>query len=180
MKSVVDVAAFILDEYGTMTTMKLQKLAYYSQAYCLSPNGPLFEEDFQAWMNGPVVPELYREHRGRFLIRRGGPRPRRRGARAPERFRETARQGGLRRPLRPQRQAALREDPRRGSVARRAQGLRPVGAVRGRHPQGGHPRVLHGAPNRERRIGPAVRAKGCRPLLTQAQRQGLAPLRTPP
>lgn len=33
--------------------------------------GPLFEEDFQAWKNGPVVPDLYREHRGRFLIRRG-------------------------------------------------------------------------------------------------------------
>lgn len=42
MKSVVDAAAFILDEYGTMTTMKLQKLAYYSQAYCLSLNGPPF------------------------------------------------------------------------------------------------------------------------------------------
>lgn len=72
MRSVIDVAAFILDEYGTMTTMKLQKLAYYSQAYSLSRDGaPLFEEDFQAWMNGPVAPELYREHRGRFLIRRG-------------------------------------------------------------------------------------------------------------
>lgn len=73
MKSVVDVAAYILDEYGPMTTMKLEKLAYYSQAYSLSRgNGvPLFDEDFQAWVNGPVAPELYQEHRGKFLVRKG-------------------------------------------------------------------------------------------------------------
>ncbi len=73
MTSVVDVAAYILDKYGPMTTMKLEKLAYYSQAYSLSRgNGvPLFEEDFQAWVNGPVAPELYHEHRGKFLLHRG-------------------------------------------------------------------------------------------------------------
>lgn len=70
MRSVVDVAAYILDKYGAMTTMKLEKLAYYSQAYSLShgSGAPLFSEDFQAWVNGPVAPELYREHRGMFLI----------------------------------------------------------------------------------------------------------------
>lgn len=73
MTSVIDVAAYILDEYGPMTTMKLEKLAYYSQAYSLSRgNGaPLFAEDFQAWVNGPVAPELYHEHRGKFLLHRG-------------------------------------------------------------------------------------------------------------
>ena len=72
MQTVVDVAAFILDEYGPMTTMKLQKLAYYSQAHCLATHGNcLFQEDFQAWVNGPVAPALYREHRGKFLIHPG-------------------------------------------------------------------------------------------------------------
>ena len=72
MRTIVDVAAYILDEYGSMTTMKLQKLAFYSQArYLATHNTPLFHEDFQAWVNGPVAPELYREHRGMFLIRPG-------------------------------------------------------------------------------------------------------------
>ncbi|MEE1045473.1 MAG: DUF4065 domain-containing protein [Olegusella sp.] len=72
MCTVVDVAAYILDHYGPMTTMKLQKLTYYSQAHCLSSQGKqLFGEDFQAWVNGPVCPELYREHRGKFMLHRG-------------------------------------------------------------------------------------------------------------
>lgn len=72
MRSVVDVAAYILDKYGPMTTMKLQKLAFYSQAHCLAThNKCLFQEDFQAWVNGPVAPALYREHRGMFLIHPG-------------------------------------------------------------------------------------------------------------
>lgn len=72
MRSVVNVAAYILDHYGPMTTMKLQKLAYYSQAYHLSAHGePLFGEDFQAWVNGPVSVELYGRHRGKFMLRPG-------------------------------------------------------------------------------------------------------------
>lgn len=72
MRTVVDVAAFILDEYGPMSTMKLEKLAFYSQAHCLVTEGRcLFNEDFQAWVNGPVAPALYREHRGMFLIHPG-------------------------------------------------------------------------------------------------------------
>jgi uncharacterized phage-associated protein len=29
---------------------------------------PLFEEDFQAWANGPVCRELYDQHRGKYNI----------------------------------------------------------------------------------------------------------------
>ena len=72
MSTVVDVAAYILDHYGSMTTMKLQKLAFYSQAHCLVNRGRcLFEEDFQAWVNGPASPDLFDRHRGKFLIRSG-------------------------------------------------------------------------------------------------------------
>lgn len=53
-----------------MTTMKLQKLAFYSQAQHLAQYGSaLFPEDFEAWRGGPVAPELYALHRGMFLIR---------------------------------------------------------------------------------------------------------------
>jgi uncharacterized phage-associated protein len=69
MTSVHDVAAYILREQGSMTTMKLQKLCYYSQGWSLAWDGvPLFPERFQAWANGPVCRELYDRHRGRFQI----------------------------------------------------------------------------------------------------------------
>lgn len=52
--------------------MKLQKLAFYSQAQHLAQYGtPLFTEAFQAWRGGPVALELYALHRGKFLIRPG-------------------------------------------------------------------------------------------------------------
>ena len=66
---VFDVAAYILERVGTMTTMKLQKLIYYSQAWSLVwDEKPLFEEDIEAWANGPVVRELFDYHRGRYEI----------------------------------------------------------------------------------------------------------------
>jgi uncharacterized phage-associated protein len=49
--------------------MKLQKLAYYSQAWSLVwDEVPLFDSDIQAWINGPVIQDLYRQHRGRFRV----------------------------------------------------------------------------------------------------------------
>lgn len=72
MARIVDVAARILAETGTVTTMKLQKLGYYVQAKHLVRTGrPLFPEDFRAWRGGPVAPELFALHAGRFLIRPG-------------------------------------------------------------------------------------------------------------
>jgi uncharacterized phage-associated protein len=69
MASVHDVAAYILHKRGSMSTMKLQKLVYYSQAWSLAwDERPLFPEDIQAWANGPVVYELFDHHRGRFEV----------------------------------------------------------------------------------------------------------------
>lgn len=69
MASVFDVAAYILRRTGPITTMKLEKLCYYSQAWNLVwDETPLFPERFEAWANGPVCPELYRSHRGLFRI----------------------------------------------------------------------------------------------------------------
>ncbi len=46
-RSVVDVATYILERTDTITTMKLQKLAFYSQAQHLAQYGvQLFPEDF--------------------------------------------------------------------------------------------------------------------------------------
>ena len=67
--SALDVAAYILNKLGQMTTMKLQKLIYYCQAWSLVwDEKPLFKEDIEAWAYGPVVRELFNYHRGQFLI----------------------------------------------------------------------------------------------------------------
>ncbi len=69
MASVHDVAAYILDRQGSMSTWKLQKLVYYSQAWHLAwEETPLFSESIEAWANGPVAPELYKRHRGQFSV----------------------------------------------------------------------------------------------------------------
>ena len=69
MANVFDVAAYILDKQGSMTTWKLQKLVYYSQAWSLVwDDDAIFPEEIEAWANGPVVRELYNAHRGRYRL----------------------------------------------------------------------------------------------------------------
>jgi uncharacterized phage-associated protein len=69
MAHVHDVAQFILERRGEMTAWKLQKLVYYSQAWSLVwDERPLFNEKIEAWANGPVVPDLYKLHRGSFVV----------------------------------------------------------------------------------------------------------------
>lgn len=61
--SVLDVAkAFLSIE--SMTHKKLQKLCYYAQAWHLALyNRRLIKEQFEAWIHGPVCPELYAEYK---------------------------------------------------------------------------------------------------------------------
>ena len=67
--SVDDVAAAILSRTGPVTTWKLQKLAYYAQAWSLARKGHrLFDDKFEAWANGPVVDTLYQQHRGKNRV----------------------------------------------------------------------------------------------------------------
>ena len=69
MANVFDVAQYILHKQGTMTTMKLQKLVYYCQAWAVVwDSKPIFNEKIQAWASGPVVPELYQAHKGKYQI----------------------------------------------------------------------------------------------------------------
>ena len=49
--------------------MKLQKLCYFATGWHLAMHDrPLFPEEFQAWADGPVSPNLYRHHRGQFSV----------------------------------------------------------------------------------------------------------------
>lgn len=70
MANVFDVSSYILEKLGPITAMKLQKLVYYAQAWSLVwDEAPLFPERVEAWANGPVVPRLYKAHRGEFMVR---------------------------------------------------------------------------------------------------------------
>lgn len=70
--TVFDVATYILEKQPKkppMTAWKLQKLVYYCQAWSLVwDEQPLFKEKILAWANGPVVKELYTQHKGMFHI----------------------------------------------------------------------------------------------------------------
>lgn len=69
MATVFDTAKYILEKCGTISTWKLQKLCYYSQAWALAwTDKPLFKEDFEAWRNGPVCRELFYKHKGMFDV----------------------------------------------------------------------------------------------------------------
>ena len=69
MANVFDVAKYILESKGSLSTWKLQKLCYYAQAWAIAWTAvPLFDKDFQAWSNGPVCPDLFKEHRGKFSV----------------------------------------------------------------------------------------------------------------
>ncbi len=69
MADVGDVAQYILEQRGGMTTWKLQKLVYYCQAWSLVwDDEPMFDDDIQAWANGPVVRRLYDLHAAKFRV----------------------------------------------------------------------------------------------------------------
>ena len=67
MLSVQSVAEFIIQESERVSNLKLQKLLYYVQGWHLGIKGsPLYNGRLEAWVHGPVVPEmfqLYRVHR---------------------------------------------------------------------------------------------------------------------
>ena len=47
-----------------MSNMKLQKMLYYQQGFHLAMFGtPLFDDDLEAWMYGPVVPAVYEAYK---------------------------------------------------------------------------------------------------------------------
>jgi len=68
--TVFDVADFFLSKSVNntdfaITHLKLQKLVYYAQAWYVTAfpdHSPLFGEEIEAWVHGPVCRELYHEY----------------------------------------------------------------------------------------------------------------------
>ncbi len=74
MAQVADVAKYILAtrtaQKRSTTAYALQKILYYCQAWMLVAQGrKLFDNDIEAWDQGPVVPEVFRRYcRGRHFV----------------------------------------------------------------------------------------------------------------
>ncbi|MBV8101518.1 MAG: DUF4065 domain-containing protein [Verrucomicrobia bacterium] len=59
----VDLAKYVIVKLGGADHLKLQKLLYYIQSWhlVLFDGAPLFEEDFRAWVHGPVLISVWNE-----------------------------------------------------------------------------------------------------------------------
>ena len=67
--SVFDVAKYVLSKTGSISTMMLQKLVFYCQAWTLAWfHVPLFQNDFEAWKNGPVCRDLFYMHKRNRVV----------------------------------------------------------------------------------------------------------------
>ncbi len=58
------IVSFCNSKGDVITNKKLQKLLYYTDAwYAVFNNAPLIEEEFEAWVYGPVVPVVYQYYK---------------------------------------------------------------------------------------------------------------------
>ena len=59
------VLEYVLKKHGTINVFKLNSLLYIMQAsYLHYYNKPLFDEDFEAWMAGPILPSVWKKKFG--------------------------------------------------------------------------------------------------------------------
>jgi uncharacterized phage-associated protein len=65
VSKIADYFIYVANETGSyLSNLKLQKLLYYAQAWHLALYGiPLFDEEFEAWVHGPVIPSLYAKYK---------------------------------------------------------------------------------------------------------------------
>ncbi|HAA28445.1 MAG TPA: hypothetical protein DCE56_13130 [Cyanobacteria bacterium UBA8553] len=61
---IADYFIYVANDTGSfISNLKLQKLVYYAQAWHLALyDTPLFDEDFEAWVHGPVIPALFDQY----------------------------------------------------------------------------------------------------------------------
>ena len=60
---------YILKHYGPMSHLKLQKLLFYCDAYCLAYFGQeLITDQFEAWVHGPVSRKVFNELKGQAVL----------------------------------------------------------------------------------------------------------------
>jgi uncharacterized phage-associated protein len=64
-ETIADYFIYVANDTGSfISNLKLQKLVYYAQAWHLGIyDAPLFDEDFEAWVHGPVIPALFYQYK---------------------------------------------------------------------------------------------------------------------
>lgn len=73
-KSIAQVDSMLICEYilqrgGSMSHLKLQKLLFYIQALHLAYfDQPIIEDEFQAWLHGPVSRKVYDQVKGYSIL----------------------------------------------------------------------------------------------------------------
>jgi uncharacterized phage-associated protein len=64
----MDLVNYVAFKLGTYSHFKIQKSIYYLQAYHLAQfDTPLIEEDFEAWVHGPIIRKLWEEFRSKGI-----------------------------------------------------------------------------------------------------------------
>lgn len=72
MVSIFDVAKYFILKEESLSNKKIQKLCYYAQGWHLGlKSTPFFNEDFEAWVHGPVCSELYKDIRYKKTLEKG-------------------------------------------------------------------------------------------------------------
>jgi uncharacterized phage-associated protein len=60
---------YILKHYGPMSHLKLQKLLFYCDAYCLAYfDEELITDEFEAWVHGPVSRKVYNSLKDKSVL----------------------------------------------------------------------------------------------------------------
>jgi len=69
MTTANDVASYLIFKHGPMTSIKLQMLIYYCQAWSLVwDDKPLFLDRIEAWPIGPIIPNIYTQLNGKYMV----------------------------------------------------------------------------------------------------------------
>ena len=59
----IDIAKYFINELHP-EPLKLQKLLYFAQGFSYAfYDKELFNDDFEAWVHGPVIPSIYHEYK---------------------------------------------------------------------------------------------------------------------
>ncbi|MGO9530766.1 MAG: Panacea domain-containing protein [Syntrophobacteraceae bacterium] len=73
----IDLCKLVLRKIGPANQLKLQKLVYYIQAFHLVfyAGQPIIEDEFQAWVHGPVSIKIWHHYKDQSYIYSDIPRP---------------------------------------------------------------------------------------------------------
>jgi uncharacterized phage-associated protein len=65
----IELSKYVVAYMGPMNQMKLQKLLYFIECYHLACfNSSLFEDEFEAWMKGPISMKIWNYYKNLFLV----------------------------------------------------------------------------------------------------------------